>query len=54
MKLSKALIGAILIGITIQTTGCDKDESTKPDTETSPETGNKKNFPDSCPGCGMG
>ena len=54
MKLSRALIGAILIGITIQTTGCDKDESTKPDTETTPGIKNKKNIPDSCPGCGMG
>ena len=53
MKLSKALIGAILIGITIQTTGCDKDESTKPDTETAPES-KKKNIPDNCPACGMG
>ncbi len=54
MKLSKALIGAILIGISIQTSGCDKEESAKPDTEETSGSEGIKNIPDNCPGCGMG
>ncbi len=50
MKLSKALIGAMLIGITIQATGCDKDDTTKPDKEGS----KKKKAVYNCPACGMG
>lgn len=54
MKLPKALIGAILIGITIQTTGCDKDDPAKPDTQQASGSNKIKNVPDNCPACGMG
>ena len=49
MKLSKALIGAILVGITLQTVGCDKDDTTKPDKDSK-----KKKAVYNCPACGMG
>ncbi|WP_176133095.1 hypothetical protein [Hymenobacter sp. CRA2] len=55
MKLPKAVLGAVLIGITVQaaTTSCIK----KGDPTPKGEQGGVKpglNGPDSCPGCGMG
>ena len=53
MKLSKSLLGAILIGITVQTitVSCGKDNLPEP--KEKKET--KKDQPlDSCPACGMG
>lgn len=52
MKLPKTLLGAILVGITIQAAGCKK--------ETPAPKGEEKNgkevvkTPDNCPACGMG
>jgi hypothetical protein len=47
MKLSKALLSAILIGITVQTiTSCKKDKL--------PEVKKEAKQPVSCPACGMG
>ncbi|MEZ2445363.1 hypothetical protein AB6805_26775 [Chitinophaga sp. RCC_12] len=52
MKLPKSLLGAILIGITVQTTSsCNKDKSVKPK-EKKEEV--KKPYENGCPACGMG
>ncbi|SKD06781.1 hypothetical protein SAMN05660461_3555 [Chitinophaga ginsengisegetis] len=52
MKLPKSLLGAILLGITVQTTtSCNKDKSVKPK-EKKEEV--KKPYENGCPGCGMG
>jgi len=55
MKLSKSLLGAIMIGITIQTTvvSCGKDEQPKPKDKQSSTSTPEQNV-GSCPGCGMG
>lgn len=54
MKLPKSLLGAILIGITVQTTtSCNKDKSVKPK-EKKEEVKKPYNMPDGCPACGMG
>ncbi|SEW55867.1 chryseobasin-related MNIO class RiPP peptide [Chitinophaga arvensicola] len=51
MKLPKSLLGAILIGITVQTTtSCNKDKSVKPKEKKEV----KKPGEDGCPACGMG
>ena len=55
MKLSKSLLGAIVIGIAVQTTvtSCKKDHSDpKPKEQKKEEP--KNAFPDGCPACGMG
>lgn len=59
MKLSKALLGAILVGISVQTTqsSCNKKEKEE---LTRPHSGNPavpqdgEHPVDPCPGCGMG
>lgn len=50
MKLPKLLIGALVIGLAVQTAGCKKE--TLPKTEAEKEVA-KKNL-GSCPACGMG
>ncbi|WP_158267511.1 chryseobasin-related MNIO class RiPP peptide [Adhaeribacter arboris] len=56
MKLSKTLLSALLLGITVQTTtSCEKKELPQPNSgkeESSKEQG--KEAPVNCPGCGMG
>lgn len=55
MKLPKALLGAILVGITVQTTGCTKEELPGPKMEQGGEKGKGVvKVPDNCPACGMG
>jgi hypothetical protein len=55
MKLPKALLGAILVGITVQTTGCTQEELPGPRTEQGGEKGKEVvKVPDNCPACGMG
>ena len=55
MKLSKSLLSAILIGITVQATSCTKDENLpQPDSEKETNSKTKTKVPDNCPGCGMG
>jgi hypothetical protein len=59
MKLSKALLGALLLGIAVETTSCNKKDdnhpvpfvSEKDDTVTPPID---LNNPDCCPACGRG
>ncbi|MGF6850951.1 hypothetical protein QFZ51_006186 [Chitinophaga sp. W3I9] len=53
MKLPKSLLGAILIGITVQTTSsCNKDKPVKP--KEKKEEVKKPYGENGCPGCGMG
>ncbi|WP_181885111.1 chryseobasin-related MNIO class RiPP peptide [Pontibacter diazotrophicus] len=55
MKIPKALLGAILVGITVQTTGCTQEELPGPRTEQGGEKGKEVvKVPDNCPACGMG
>lgn len=51
MKLPKKLLGAILIGVTIQITACDKEDETKP---TEKEQTEEQKYLGNCPACGMG
>jgi hypothetical protein len=52
MKLSKALLSALLVGVTVQTiTSCNKKDEPKPVTQTK-EKGATELF--NCPACGMG
>jgi hypothetical protein len=53
MKLSKSLLSAILIGVTIQTTlvSCGKDD--QPDPKEKPKQEQPQPL-DNCPMCGMG
>lgn len=54
MKLSKSLLGAIVIGVALQAASCKKDkDQAKPDTE---KAGGKKGtpLPGGCPFCGRG
>lgn len=61
MKISKALLGAILVGVSVQTTlsSCTKENKIKPQpvAEQQSETMNTPNNPpncEPCPACGMG
>jgi hypothetical protein len=52
MKLSKALLSAMLVGVTVQTiTSCNKKGEPKPLTETNQK---ETKEPNNCPGCGLG
>lgn len=54
MKLSKLLLNAILISVAAGTlTACEKDKEDQTEKAKKEKT-EKKNYPDSCPGCGMG
>ncbi|GAB3226117.1 hypothetical protein GCM10027346_08060 [Hymenobacter seoulensis] len=53
MKLSQAVLGAFLVGLTVQTTSCVKKGDPTPKEES--KTGSKTpKVPDNCPACGMG
>lgn len=59
MKLSKALLGAILLGVAVQTTtSCTKKDKDliKPTAEAqaNEQPANQNPDPGSCPACGMG
>ena len=59
MKLSKSLLSAIVIGITVQTVACKKekdptDARTKLEARKPDSNKNTPNYPDNCPACGMG
>lgn len=57
MKVSKALLGAILAGITLQATAtsCTKKEQPQPQTEKKAQRpASPSDVDHSCPGCGMG
>lgn len=56
MKLSNALLGALLLGIAVETTSCNKDDNTKVPPQENKDDSNPVNNPDpyDCPACGMG
>lgn len=55
MKLSKALLGAIVVGITVQTTvSCAKKNAPDPKEQTAKAEKEPVRPPDNCPACGMG
>ena len=55
MELSKALLGALLLGIAVETTSCTKDESKNVKPNTTEQTNSSENItPANCPACGMG
>lgn len=57
MKIPKALLGAILIGIVVQTTASctkDKDQLGSKTKKEANKEGEKNKTPYSCPACGMG
>ena len=55
MKLSKALLSAILVGVTVQaTTSCNKKEDPEPKTTATQSSGNGVKEPINCPACGLG
>ncbi|KAA5535016.1 hypothetical protein F0919_10485 [Taibaiella lutea] len=66
MKLSKSLLGAILVGVTVQTavTSCNKksnetfkptsEAQANPESQANPTNQNPNSVPSECPACGMG
>ena len=53
MKLPKALLGAIVIGIAVQATSCGKDKETLADKEKK-EAKKDNDQKEPCPACGLG
>ena len=55
MELPKLLLSAILLGITVNTTSCVKDESKNVTPSGNVDVqGGGENHPEDCPACGMG
>ncbi|GGF13185.1 chryseobasin-related MNIO class RiPP peptide [Hymenobacter cavernae] len=54
MKLPKALLGAIVVGLTVQATGCTKKDAPEPKEEQGQKKGDASKMPANCPACGMG
>ncbi|MBJ6143401.1 hypothetical protein [Hymenobacter sp. BT559] len=55
MKLSKALLSAILVGVTVQaTTSCGKKGDPKPKELAGQANQGEKKEPYNCPACGLG
>ncbi|NSL90189.1 hypothetical protein [Chitinophaga solisilvae] len=56
MKLPKSLLGAILIGITVQTTtsSCKKEKELTPQEKKEAEKKDAPKHPEACIACGMG
>lgn len=55
MKLSQALLGAILVGVTVQASSCKKnDNKPKGKPNTTIGNGGLANPGDGCPACGRG
>jgi hypothetical protein len=55
MKISKALLGAIVVGITVQTTvGCSKKDTPELKKQAAKDGKGIPQAPDNCPACGMG
>lgn len=57
MKLPKALLGAILVGVAVQATGCNKGSDPTPKGEKASAANSTKEgvkTPDNCPACGLG
>ncbi|WP_400193190.1 hypothetical protein [Hymenobacter sp. B81] len=54
MKLPKAVLGAVLIGLTVHTTSCDKKDAPAPKGEQGDQGKGSSKGPEGCPACGMG
>ncbi|MBO2007940.1 hypothetical protein [Hymenobacter negativus] len=55
MKLPKALLGAIVVGVTVQATvSCSKKDAPTPKEQTAKGEKEPVRVPYNCPGCGMG
>ncbi|SNC60554.1 hypothetical protein SAMN06265337_0283 [Hymenobacter gelipurpurascens] len=54
MKLSQAILGAVLVGLTAQTTGCIKKSDPTPKEEQGKSGKKSPEIPYNCPGCGLG
>jgi len=54
MKLSKTLLGAILVGITLHTTTSCKKEKESPKAKQEAKQKEEAKTTDPCPACGMG
>ncbi|MDQ3395835.1 MAG: hypothetical protein M3512_17245 [Bacteroidota bacterium] len=54
MNLPKSLLGAILIGITVQTTGCTAEEIPQPEVQNQEVLTEEEGLQLNCPACGMG
>lgn len=55
MKVSKAVLGALLVGITVHTTACTKKDDPTPKGEQASKKGKPEaKAPDYCPACGRG
>lgn len=54
MKLSKALLSAMVVGLTVQTTGCKTNDPTPKGEEGKKTESGSGKTPVNCPGCGMG
>ncbi|OUJ69467.1 hypothetical protein BXP70_26400 [Hymenobacter crusticola] len=55
MKLPKALLGAMLVGITVHATSCTKNGDPQPKSERGEKNGKETaKTPVNCPACGMG
>ncbi len=55
MKLPKALLGAILVGVAVQATGCKKGSEPTPKGEQGAKAEKEAaKTPANCPACGMG
>lgn len=55
MKLPKALLGAILVGVAAQAAGCQKGEEPTPKEKQAAKAGKEAaKVPANCPACGMG
>ena len=55
MKLSKALLGAVVVGITAQATvSCAKKNAPQPKEQATQSEKEPVRAPDNCPACGMG
>jgi hypothetical protein len=57
MKLPKSLLGAVLVGLTVQASSCQKGKEPAPKEEQTAKTGSNSETPKSpmnCPACGMG
>ena len=57
MKLSNALLGALLLGIAVETSSCNKADDKKVTPSQTTDDTKPQNQPmpqDNCPACGMG
>ncbi|MBX0291653.1 hypothetical protein K3G63_14475 [Hymenobacter sp. HSC-4F20] len=54
MKLSKALLSAVVVGLTVQATGCTTNDPTPKGEDGKKTESESSKTPANCPGCGMG